>query len=214
MTGQRVGYVRVSDADQNVARQLDGLDVIIDRGQIEVTLAQIPETQLDGVALDRVFIDQASGKDTNRPQLGAALAYVREGDTLVVHSMDRLARNLDDLRRIVREQTGRGVKVEFVKESLTFTGDDAPMSTLLLSMLGAVAEFERSMIRERQREGIEIAKGKGVYKGRKPALTDEQTAVVLERLAAGESPVDLAAEFGVSRATVYNVRARAVGGEG
>ncbi|WP_078314735.1 recombinase family protein [Mycobacterium sp. D16Q16] len=209
MTGQRVGYVRVSTIDQNVARQLDGLEVTIDRGQVDVSLAQIPETQLDGVALDRVFIDQASGKDTNRPQLEAALTYVREGDTLVVHSMDRLARNLEDLRRLVRELTGRGVKVEFVKEGLTFTGEDSPMSTLLLSMLGAVAEFERSMIRERQREGIEIAKAKGVYKGRKPALTDVQTAVVLERLAAGESPVDLASEFGVSRATVYNVRARA-----
>lgn len=207
--GQRVGYVRVSSSDQNIARQLDGLEVILDRGQIQVTLAQIPETQLDGVALDRVFIDQVSGKDTNRPQLEAALAYVRDGDTLVVHSMDRLARNLEDLRRLVRELTGRGVKVEFVKEGLTFTGDDSPMSTLLLSMLGAVAEFERSMIRERQREGIELAKAKGVYKGRKPALTEEQTAVVLGRLAGGEHPVDLAREFGVSRATVYNVRARA-----
>ncbi len=101
------------------------------------------------------------------------------------------------------------MKVQFVKENLTFTGEDSPMATLLLSMLGAVAEFERSMIRERQREGIEIAKTKGVYKGRKPALTDEQTAIVLERLAAGEHPADLAREFGVSRATVYNVRARA-----
>nr|WP_255800886.1 recombinase family protein [Mycobacteroides abscessus] len=208
MTGQRVGYVRVSTIDQNIARQLDGLEVVIDSGQIEVTLAQIPETQLDGVALDRVFIDQASGKDTNRPQLEAALTYVREGDTLVVHSMDRLARNLEDLRRLVRELTGRGVKVEFVKESLTFTGEDSPMSTLLLSMLGAVAEFERSMIRERQREGIEIAKAKGVYKGRKPALTEEQTAVVLQRLEGGEHPADLAREFGVSRATVYNVKNR------
>ena len=105
----------------------------------------------------------------------ANLPY-RKGDTLVVHSMDRLARNLEDLRRLVRELTGRGVKVEFVKEGLTFTGDDSPMNTLLLSMLGAVAEFERSMIRERQREGIELAKAKGVYTGRKPALSAEQTA--------------------------------------
>jgi DNA invertase Pin-like site-specific DNA recombinase len=124
--------------------------------------------------------------------------------------MDRLARSLEDLRRTVRELTARGVRVHFVKENLTFTGDDSPMSTLLLSMLGAVAEFERSMIKERQREGIELAKAKGVYKGRKPALTEEQATALLERLANGEHP-DLAREFGVSRATVYNVRARAAG---
>ncbi|WP_074351257.1 recombinase family protein [Mycobacteroides abscessus] len=186
MTGQQVGYVRVSTLDQNTERQLDGIQV------------------------DKRFEDKASGKDTARPALTQALGYVREGDTLVVHSMDRLARSLEDLRRTVRELTARGVRVHFVKENLTFTGDDSPMSTLLLSMLGAVAEFERSMIRERQREGIELAKAKGVYKGRKPALTEEQTAVVLERLAGGEHPADLAREFGVSRATVYNVRARAV----
>lgn len=126
MTGQRVGYVRVSDLEADVAPQLDGLEVIIDRSQIQITLAQIPETQLEGVALDRVFIEQASGRDTNRPQLQAALSYVREGDTLVVHSMDRLARNLHDLRRLVRELTRRGVKVQFVKENLTFT-DELPM---------------------------------------------------------------------------------------
>lgn len=184
-TGQQVGYVRVSTLDQNTERQLDGIEV------------------------DKRFEDKASGKDTARPALTEALGYVRDGDTLVVHSMDRLARSLEDLRRTVRELTARGVRVHFVKENLTFTGDDSPMSTLLLSMLGAVAEFERSMIRERQREGIELAKAKGVYKGRKPALTDEQTVEVLERLAGGEHPADLAREFGVSRATVYNVRARA-----
>ena len=212
MTGQRVGYVRVSSIDQNPDRQLSGIEVVLDRGSIHVSKAVDRETQLDGIALDQTFIDMVSGKDTKRPQLEAALKYVRKGDTLVVHSMDRLARNLEDLRRLVRELTGRGVKVEFVKEGLTFTGDDSPMNTLLLSMLGAVAEFERSMIRERQREGIELAKAKGVYTGRKPALSAEQTARVLERLAAGERPEDLAREFGVSRATVYNVRARAAEG--
>lgn len=95
--GQRVGYVRVSTVDQN------------------------PKRQLEGVALDRVFTDRASGKDTKRPELDALLTYVRDGDAVVVHSMDRLARNLEDLRRLVRELTGRGVRVEFVKEALTFT---------------------------------------------------------------------------------------------
>src|SRR4051812_43286561 len=93
----------------------------------------------------------------------------RESDTVVVHSMDRLARNLDDLRRIVRALADRGIRVEFVKEGLTFTGEDAPMATLLLSVMGAFAEFERALIRERQREGVALAKQRGAYRGRKRA---------------------------------------------
>jgi DNA invertase Pin-like site-specific DNA recombinase len=180
--GQRIGYQRVSTVDQNTARQLDGVE------------------------LDKVFIDQASGKDINRPEHARALDYVRDGDTLVVHSMDRLARNLEDLRRIVRELTSSGVKVEFVKESLTFAGDDSPMNTLLLSMLGAVAEFERSMILERQREGIAIARAAGKYKGRKASLSQTQASELLERLTKGESVTALATEYGVSRQTVYNYK--------
>lgn len=178
--GQRVGYQRVSTVDQNTARQLDGVE------------------------LDKVFTDKASGKDTFRPELARALEYVREGDTLVVHSMDRLARNLEDLRRIVRELTAKGVRVEFVKESLAFTGEDSAMNTLLLSMLGAVAEFERSMILERQREGIAIAKAAGKYKGRKASLTAEQANDLRQRLAGGESVTALARDYGISRQTVYN----------
>ena len=181
--GQRVGYLRVSTMDQNTDRQLDG------------------------VALDKVFTDKASGKDTHRPELTRAIDYVREGDTLVVHSMDRLARNLEDLRRIVRELTSKGVRVEFAKESLTFTGEDSAMNTLLLSMLGAVAEFERSMILERQREGIAIARTAGKYKGRKASLTPAQAAQMRERLAAGDSVTALAADYGVSRQTIYNYKA-------
>lgn len=177
----RIGYQRVSTADQNTERQLDG------------------------IAVDKMFTDHASGKSTDRPQLAAALDYAREGDTLVVHSMDRLARNLEDLRWIVRELTGNGVAVEFVKESLTFTGEDSPMNTLLLSMLGAVAEFERSLILERQREGIAVAKAKGVYKGRKPTLDDEQVQQLRDRRAAGESPTALAKEYDVSRQTIYRL---------
>lgn len=178
--GQRIGYQRVSTVDQNTDRQLDGVE------------------------LDKVFTDKASGKDANRPELARAVEYVREGDTLVVHSMDRLARNLEDLRRLVRELTGQGVKVEFVKENLTFAGDDSPMNTLLLSMLGAVAEFERSMILERQREGIAIAKAAGKYKGRKASLSDIQANQLRARLGAGESVTSLDREYGVSRQTVYN----------
>jgi DNA invertase Pin-like site-specific DNA recombinase len=91
-------------------------------------------------------------------------------DLVVCHSMDRLARNLDDLRRVVTALTKRGIKVQFVKESLTFTGEDSPMATLLLNVMGSFAQFERELIKERQREGIAIAKKKGVYKGRKPSL--------------------------------------------
>lgn len=179
MSGKRVGYVRVSSIDQNEARQLEG------------------------VALDKVFTDKASGKDTSRPQLQACLDYLRDGDTLIVHSMDRLARNVEDLRRIVREQNAKGVIVQFMKEGLSFTGDDSPMSQLLLTMLGAVAEFERSLIRERQREGIAIAKVKGVYKGRKPALDTQQVADLKARAAAGETKAELARQFKISRATLY-----------
>ncbi len=182
--GQRIGYQRVSTVDQNTDRQLDNVE------------------------LDKVFTDKASGKDTNRPELARAMDYAREGDTLVVHSMDRLARNLEDLRRIVRELTGQGIKVEFVKENLTFTGEaDSAMNTLLLSMLGAVAEFERSMILERQREGIALAKAAGKYKGRKAALNAEQVDQLRARLAAGEAVTALARDFGISRQTVYNYSA-------
>jgi DNA invertase Pin-like site-specific DNA recombinase len=155
--GKRVGYIRVSSIDQHTDRQLEGQE------------------------LDKVFTDRASGKDTKRPQLQACIDYIREGDVLVVHSMDRLARNLDDLRRMVLDLTEKGIHVRFVKENLTFTGEDSPMSNLLLSLLGAVAEFERSMIRERQREGIALAKKAGVYKGRKPSLTKEQVTEIRRR---------------------------------
>ena len=177
--GKRIGYVRVSSVDQNELRQLDGVE------------------------LDKKFIDKASGKDTNRPHLQAALEYLRDGDVLVIHSMDRLARNLDDLRRIVTELTGSGVVVEFVKEQMTFTSEDNAMSKLLLSLMGAFAEFERALIKERQREGIALAKQKGVYTGRKPSLTPEQVQTLKHRVKAGEKRAGLAREFGISRETLY-----------
>ena len=122
---------------------------------------------------------------------------------MVVHSMDRLARNLDDLRRLVQRLTQRGVRIEFVKEHLTFTGEDSPMANLMLSVMGAFAEFERALIRERQREGIALAKQRGAYRGRKKALAPEQVAQLRRRAAAGEKKAQLAREFGISRETVY-----------
>ncbi|MGH3322785.1 MAG: recombinase family protein [Streptosporangiaceae bacterium] len=176
---QQVGYIRVSSAGQNPGRQLEGLH------------------------LDRVFTDTVSGKDATRPRLQAMLAFVREGDTLVVHSMDRLTRNLDDLRRLVHELTDRGIRVQFHKEQLTFTAEDSPMATPLLSTLGAFAEFERALLRERQLEGIALAKARGAYTGRAPSLSDKQAEDLRARAAAGESKASLAREFGVSRQTVY-----------
>lgn len=176
----RVGYIRVSSVEQNTVRQLDGIEI------------------------ERTFADKASGKDAARPKLEELLAFVRDGDTVIVHSMDRLARNLDDLRRIVRTLTGKGVRIEFVKEGLVFTGEDSPMATLLLSVMGAFAEFERALILERQREGIAAAKARGVYTGRRPALTPEQARQLRERAAAGEPKSALARQFGISRETVYS----------
>ncbi len=155
------------------------------------------------MALRSRLSGKASGKDTNRPQLEELMQFVREGDIVVIHRMDRLARNLDDLRKIVNGLTSKGVSVEFVKESLTFSGESSAMAHLMLSVMGAFAEFERSLIKERQKEGIEQAKKKGTYKGRKKALTIEKVAELKERAKAGEQKTSLAKEFGISRETLY-----------
>lgn len=181
--GKRIGYVRVSSVDQNTVRQLDGIQV------------------------DKIFTDKASGKDTNRPQLQAALDYLRDGDVLVVHSMDRLARNISDLLHTVETLNGRGVVVEFVKESLTFTGDDSAISKLMLTIMGGVAEFERAMIRERQLEGIAKAKQAGKYRGRQSTMTTAQVQAIRDSVAAGENKTALARQFGVTRQTIYNIAA-------
>jgi len=179
MSGQQVGYVRVSTVDQNTGRQLEG------------------------VQLNKTFTDKVSGKSTDRPQLHACVEYVREGDTLHVHSMDRLARNLDDLRRLVRQLNDKGVAVHFHKENLIFTGEDSPMANLLLSLLGAVAQFELSLIRERQLSGIALAKAAGRYKGSKPKLNAEQVAILRSRVAEGVPKARVAREMNISRETLY-----------
>jgi DNA invertase Pin-like site-specific DNA recombinase len=168
LNGQRIGYVRVSSFDQN------------------------PERQLEHVEVGKVFTDKASGKDTQRPELERLLTFVREGDTVVIHSMDRL-----------QKLTKRGVRIEFIKENLTFTGEDSPMANLMLSVMGAFAEFERALIRERQREGIALAKKRGAYRGRKKALSPEQVAELRKRSTAGAQKTSLAREFGISRQTLY-----------
>lgn len=182
--GQRVGYIRVSTIDQSTNRQLDGVE------------------------LDKIFEDKASGKDTNRPALKEALTYVRTGDALIIHSMDRLSRNLVDLLTLVKKLTGRGVAVRFEKEQLTFTGEPNAMQDLQLAVMGAVAQFERSLIKERQAEGIAAAKKKGKHLGRKSKLTSEQREQVRTRAAAGADKSALAKEFGISRASIYNQLAK------
>ena len=126
--------------------------------------------------------------------------------------MDRLARNLDDLRSVVQTLTGKGARVEFVKEGLVFTGEDSPMANLMLSVMGAFAEFERSLIKERQREGIALAKTRGVYKGRTRALGPEQAAELVP-CGRGRNPKSqLARDYGLSRETVYQYLRRQTAG--
>lgn len=177
--GKVIGYIRVSSLDQN------------------------PERQLEGIKLDKKFIDHVSGKNIKRPELEKMLEYVRDGDEIVVHSMDRLARNLDDLRKLVRDLTAKDVSLRFVKENLVFNGDDSPMANLLLSVMGAFAEFERALIRERQMEGIVLAKKKGKFKGRQPMLTHEQIVELKTMAAKGEKKTNIALYFKMSRETLY-----------
>jgi len=175
-----VGYVRVSTVDQNTERQLDGL------------------------TLDKVFEDKCSGKDANRPALQALIDYVRDGDTVVVHDISRMARNLEDLLSLVKAFNKRGVAVRFNKEGLSFTGEASPMQELMLSMLGAVYQFERSMMLERQREGIQQAKAAGKYKGGKPRVDIEAIKTALD---SGLSIRKAAETLGVGISTIQRVKA-------
>jgi DNA invertase Pin-like site-specific DNA recombinase len=179
----RIGYVRVSSSDQNTDRQLDG-------ERLTVT-----------------FTDKASGKNTDRPQLQALLAgNWPKGSVVVVHSMDRLARSLSDLLKLVDELTSRGLTVQFLKEGKIFRGDSTDaMDKLMLSMLGAFAEYERTLIRERQREGIIKAKERGVYRGRQQKITDTATIAQMfaDATALGANKTKIAALYSVSRETLY-----------
>jgi DNA invertase Pin-like site-specific DNA recombinase len=182
--GQNVGYIRVSTLDQNTSRQLDN------------------------VQLDKIFTDRLSGKDTNRPQLQAALNHLREYDTFHCHSFDRLARNLTDLNTIVTDLVKRQITVKFHMENLTFEpkagGGLSPYHELLMQLLGAVAQFERANMLERQREGIIKAKQAGKYKGRKPIeLKPEQLQLIKEAIAKGGNKSAIAKQLNISRATLY-----------
>ena len=183
ISGQKVGYARVSSKDQNLERQ---------------TAALKKEKCF------RIFEDTVSGSSTNRPGLDGALNYVRPGDQLVVTSMDRLARSLIDLHRLVDELANREVSVKFLKEGQTYSLNSTPIANLMLGLLGSVAEFERAIIRERQAEGIARAKARGVYKGRAKALTDEQLAQAREWVDADIPKAEVARRLGIGRTTLYN----------
>lgn len=184
ITGQNIGYIRVSTTEQNTNRQLDGME---------------PQ-------LHRTFIDKCSGKDTHRPELNTMLEFVRDGDCVYIHSMDRLARNLLDLKNIVLNLTQKGVKVIFVKENLSFDNDSKnPLSNLLLNIMGAFAEFERELIKERQKEGIIQAKKQGKYNGRKQSLSPEQIIEVKQLVLSRYKITEIAKQYQVSRSTIYNI---------
>jgi DNA invertase Pin-like site-specific DNA recombinase len=182
--GRIIGYKRVSSLEQNLDRQLEGVE------------------------LDVEFMEKKSGRDKERPELQNMLKTAWKGDTIMVHSIDRLARNMVDLLNIVKELIDKGAKVTFVKESLTFTGEDTDMfKNLMLKMLGAFAEFERDLSKSRQREGIELKKAAGGYKGkgRKKSITPEMIAAMKARVEAGEKKTKIAADLGISRESIYKL---------
>lgn len=187
MAGKKIGYARVSSTDQNLDRQLD---------------------ELAGIGMDKIFADRISGAGAARPELERCMEYVREDDELYVCSIDRLARNLGDLKRLIDDLVGRGVTVHFIKERLDFGGGSAkPMETLLLHVLGAFAEFERSLIRERQADGIRAARARGKRFGRPPLdLGPEADGNRVAELAAqGLSVREIAVHLGVSKTTAHRM---------
>ena len=181
MTGKNVGYIRVSSSSQNCDRQLDG------------------------IPLDKVFEEKVSGQSAaSREVLNTCLDYLREHDVLHVHSIDRLARNMADLLSIVDELVQREVTVKFHSEGLTFAPQkDDPMASLMLHMLGAFAEFERKLIGQRRKEGIEAARKRGKKIGRQKSLTTDDVKEIAQKLSAGANKSDLAKEYSVSRTTLY-----------
>lgn len=182
--GADIGYIRVSSVDQNTSRQLADIH------------------------LDKVFEDRLSGNCRNRPGLDACLDYLREGDTLHVHSIDRLARNLLHLQQLIDALTARGVTIVFHKENMRFLPDgygaSDPMSRLMMQMLGAFAEFERSLIRERQREGIAAAKSSGKVLGRPKRVSDDILERVRADVALGIPLAKIAKKIGIPRTTLYS----------
>jgi DNA invertase Pin-like site-specific DNA recombinase len=188
MVGQVVGYVRVSAADQNPARQLEAIG-----------------------DCDKVFTDRISGKSrAHRKELADLLGYIRDGDTVRIASMDRLGRDTRDLYDLVSEITEKGAAVQFVNERITVDKNGAtPLESLMLGILAAFAEFERRRIKERQAEGIALAKTKGKYV-QAPKLSAADVEQAQAMLDLGLPKTEVAARLGVSRQTLYAALRRSV----
>lgn len=152
----KIGYIRISTVEQNTARQ---------------------EVLMHEIGVDQVYIDRMSGKNTDRPELKRMMTFVREGDTVIVESISRFARNTRDLLELIEQLSSKGVEFVSKKEAIDTT---TPTGKFMLTIFGAVAELEREYILQRQREGIAIAKANGVYKGRKPIVRDNFAQVVEE----------------------------------
>ena len=176
VSGRRIGYIRYGVFEQNTKNELEHL------------------------ALDQLFVDHASGKDTERPGLRELLHNVQYGDTVMAYSLEQFACSLDHLHRLVTDMTNRGARVELLKEELVFSGGD---SDRLLSLMDALVKFERALVRERQREGIALAQKRNAYRGRKKVLSTERIEELHRRAGAGEPKTILAKEFGISRGTLY-----------
>ncbi len=176
----RLGYKRVSTIEQNTTRQLDGIEI------------------------DKVYEDKCSGSTTDRPQLQRLLDNMRSGDTIIVHDISRLARNLTDLLQLIETINSAGCELQFIKEAITYNRDDKNQK-LMLSIMGAVATFERDMIRERQAEGIAIAKANGVYFNRKQSKAIDKEGIA-EALSGGLSVRKTANKFNVAPSTVSRIK--------
>lgn len=175
----KIGYIRVSTQEQNTIRQ---------------------EVMMEQLGVEELYIDKASGKNIDRPQLKKMMAYVRRGDTVIVESISRFARNTRDLLNLMEQLSAKGVEFVSKKEAIDTT---TPTGKFMLTVFGAVAELEREYILQRQREGIEIAKQQGKYKGRKPlSLPGFQEMVI--RWKRGEiTAVEACRRLGMSKATFY-----------
>lgn len=170
------------------------------------SVTQNTDRQLVGVECDKEFVDKCSGKDTNRPAFIAMMDYVRDGDTINIHELSRLARNTQDLLNIVKDLNGRGITIKFMKENLTFTGDNNdPFQHLMLTMLGAISTFERDLILERQREGIAIAKANGKFRGRPSSFSEDQIGQIRAEFDQVKNKTELARKYGISRSYLYKL---------
>ena len=170
------------------------------------SVLQNTERQLLDVPCDREFIDKASGKDTNRPAFQEMMAQLRQGDQVNCHSLDRVGRNTADILKIVQDIKDKGCSIKFHKENLVFDGTKADLySDLMLTILSAFSQFERNIILERQREGIVLAKQKGLYKGRQPKINNEQIEMIKADFDSGMKKTEIAGKYGITRSYVYQV---------